>query len=1051
MQKIKTQTQEQLLKEIDILKIKIDELEKNREISLLITENTGDIIALTTFDLESKYLFISDSVQNVLGYEPKDLLGKSFFDFIHPDDKSGLSLVLKKFIKLKSSRLSKLSGPQTARTIEFRFKSKAGTWHYMESTLNILGSDLLAITRDITQRKLSDEALIASEKKFSSIVESSPMGMHIYSLEADGKLIFRGANPAADVLLGVDNSQLVGKTIEEAFPPLSDIEIPERYREVASDGKRWQTEQLVYDDGKISGAFEVHAFQTLPDNMVAVFMDITERKKTEKALRESENNLRALFNAMSDLVFELDYNGRYISIAPTSPELMFKPSEEIIGKTLHEVFPKPEADVFLKFIRNSLNDNKIKTIEYPLNINNKITWFEGKAYPKSKNTVLFIARDITERKQAENLLIKSEKKYKDLFEKSQDAILILHNNKFVDCNQATINMLRYYSKESFLNTHPSELSPERQPDGKKSFSKANEMINIAMKNGSNRFEWLHKKSNGEVFPVEVLLTAISTEPENQIIHTVWRDITERKKAELALKESEGKYRKLVETSSEGFWLIDKEKKTIDVNQALCNMIGYSRKELIGRNPAEFTNDDNRKIFNEQVKISRNTKQRTYEMSFIRKDETNLPTICSATSILNQSGKDSGSFAFITDTTKLKRVESDLKKALKKATESDRLKSAFLANMSHEIRTPMNGILGFADLLKEPDITSEDLKYYTSVIEQSGIRMLKIINDLIDISKVEAGQMTINISEVNINSQIEYLYKFFKPEVEKKGMSFSFNNSLPEMKSIIKTDKEKIYSILTNLIKNAIKYSHEGSIEYGYILKAEAKFPKLEFYIKDTGIGIPKNRQKAIFDRFIQADIDDKDAYEGSGLGLSIAKAYVEMLGGKIWVESEEGVGSKFCFTIPYNAVIKEIAFPESNQDMDENQKSAIEIKFQNNKLKILIADDEDFAFKHLSIVLKNISKEIFHAKTGIQAIELFENNPDIDLVLMDIKMPIMDGYDAARKIRKINNDVIMIAQTAFAQKNDRMKVIDAGCNDYISKPINKIKLLEMIESYCGGS
>ncbi|MDP3453530.1 MAG: ATP-binding protein, partial [Bacteroidales bacterium] len=240
---------------------------------------------------------------------------------------------------------------------------------------------------------------------------------------------------------------------------------------------------------------------------------------------------------------------------------------------------------------------------------------------------------------------------------------------------------------------------------------------------------------------------------------------------------------------------------------------------------------------------------------------------------------------------------DLTIAKEKAEESDRLKSAFLANMSHEIRTPMNGILGFAELLKEPGLSGEEHQDYIRIIEKSGAYMLSIINDIVDISKIEAGLMKTVIKESNVNEQIEYTYNFFKPEVEAKGIELICKNSLPAKEAIIKTDREKVQAILTNLVKNAIKYTNDGTIEFGYCKKDDY----LEFYVKDTGIGIAKGRQEAIFERFIQAEIEDIRTRQGSGLGLAISKSYIEMLGGKIWLKSEEGNGSTFYFTLPYNS------------------------------------------------------------------------------------------------------------------------------------------------------
>ena len=248
----------------------------------------------------------------------------------------------------------------------------------------------------------------------------------------------------------------------------------------------------------------------------------------------------------------------------------------------------------------------------------------------------------------------------------------------------------------------------------------------------------------------------------------------------------------------------------------------------------------------------------------------------------------------------KETEIELTTALEKAEESDRLKSAFLANMSHEIRTPMNGILGFTSLLQDPDLTKEEIQEYTGIIERSGDRMLRTINDLIDISRIEAGQMNTVISEVDINEQINDLYAFFLPEAEEKGIELRINQSLISTNAIIHTDYEKLYGILTNLVKNAIKFTREGVIEFGY----EKKNNRLEFYVTDTGIGIPENRQKAIFDRFIQADMALANHYEGAGLGLAISIAYVKMLGGKMWLTSTIDSGSSFHFTIPYNIAVE---------------------------------------------------------------------------------------------------------------------------------------------------
>ena len=362
---------------------------------------------------------------------------------------------------------------------------------------------------------------------------------------------------------------------------------------------------------------------------------------------------------------------------------------------------------------------------------------------------------------------------------------------------------------------------------------------------------------------------------------------------------------------------------------------------------------------------------------------------------------------------------------------------------------MNGILGFAELLKEPGLSGAEQQEYIRIIEKSGARMLNIINDIVDISKIEAGVMKLNLKNSNINEQTEYIYTFFKPEVEAKGMKLYLKNTLPAIEALVETDSEKLYAILMNLVKNAIKYSEKGSIEIGYDavgLVDTYHGTYLQFYVKDTGIGIPKDRQEAIFERFIQADIEDKKAMQGAGLGLAITKSYIEMLGGRIWVESEEGCGSTFYFTLPYRIQPNVKSLTKDAAFFQEIEKQQI---INNPGLKILIAEDDTTSGLLINIIVEKLSREIIKVRSGLEAIEACRQHPDLDLVLMDIQMPEMGGYEATQLIRQFNKEVVIIAQTAFGLSGDREKALAAGCTDYISKPINKLLLLELIQKHCG--
>jgi PAS domain S-box-containing protein len=358
------------------------------------------------------------------------------------------------------------------------------------------------------------------------------------------------------------------------------------------------------------------------------------------------------------------------------------------------------------------------------------------------------------------------------------------------------------------------------------------------------------------------------------------------------EEQLGMMKHSIDVHYDGAYWLDINNKFIYINDAGCKALGFSRDELIGKHLSKI----NRRVTADDLKTAwerlKNEQFFTAESVHTRKDGSEFPVEIVSSYVV--FGGIEYNFGFARDITDRKQAEKELIQAKAKAEESDRLKSSFLANMSHEIRTPMNGILGFSDLLKEPDLTGEERDKYIGMINKSGLRMLNIINDLISISKVESGLLEISWSDLNINELFEYQYSFFHPDAAKKGVRLSFKNALSKNAPVINTDAEKVYAILTNLLKNAVKFTSVGSVEFGY----EKKGDYLEFFVKDSGPGIEKECQNIIFERFRQGSEFVNLGFEGVGLGLSISKAYTELLGGKIWVESEPGQGSTFFFTIP---------------------------------------------------------------------------------------------------------------------------------------------------------
>lgn len=677
-------------------------------------------------------------------------------------------------------------------------------------------------------------------------------------------------------------------------------------------------------------------------------------------------------------------------------------------------------------------------------------------YFYSLTKVTTILKEEAKRKEAEKILKENEERFKTIFEESPIGIeLYDKNGKQINANKASLDMFGIPDKTEILNFNifdGTSLDIEKKEKLKKGLpivyqAKFDFERVVALK----QYKTIKTGKAYFDYTVTPLLNSINKEIEGYLVHV--QDISERKHAEeeiLMLAHS-------LKSVNECVSITDEENRILFVNEAFIDTYGYDEHELIGKHIEFLRAPGNKSGIYEEISQATLKGGWRGELKNKRKDGSIFPIYLSTNIIKDKNGNQVGLIGVASDITLRKRNEEELVNAKERAEESDRLKSAFLANMSHEIRTPMNGILGFADLLKEPDLTGEQQQKYLSIIEKSGERMLNIINDLINISKIEAGQMEIYISETNINEQMDFIFAFFRPEVEKKGLKFELHNALNFRDVNVYTDREKIYAILTNLVKNAIKYTKDGFIEFGYmtdfqtdpIISEEAnaenssKNVNLRFYIKDSGIGIPTDRQEAIFERFIQADIEDRNALQGAGLGLAITKAYVQMLGGKIWVESKVGEGSTFYFTIPFKSV------PDKQPQRTKifSSLNADNATAASSKLVVLISEDDESSEIFVETLVRLFTNQILKAKTGSEAVEICRQNQEIDLILMDIQMPDMNGYEATRRIRRFNKDVVIIAQTAYAILGDREKAIAAGCNDYITKPIKRLEFNALLKKY----
>ncbi|MFO7789688.1 MAG: PAS domain S-box protein [Bacteroidales bacterium] len=631
---------------------------------------------------------------------------------------------------------------------------------------------------------------------------------------------------------------------------------------------------------------------------------------------------------------------------------------------------------------------------------------------------------LKEKMQMEKQVLDSLHEYQDLINSMNETVWIIDfDGTLLDVNNRAEVVLKY-SKKELLDIGVCGVD--------KNFSKdeVKDLIKTLRHDKIHVFQTVHKTKEGKDIPVEISSSLIRYRG-NQAVLSVARDISDRIKAERKLRLLS----RAVEQNPVAIEITDQNGNIEYVNPVFSSITGYKAKEAIGNNPKILNSGYHSKQY---FKNLWDTILSGQEWTGVLKNKKKNGELyweeAVISPIVNEQGNITHFVAVKEDITEKKKMHEDLVAAKEKAEESDRLKSSFLANMSHEIRTPMNGILGFTDLLKDPNLSEEQIKTYVEIIQRSGRRMLNTVNDIIEVSKIETGQIDVNYHNVNVYKEISGLVDFFQPECKNKGLKLILENEAPDKPPVIVTDENKLISIITNLIKNAIKYTDKGHIKIGY----DIKDGYLSCYVKDTGIGIPEEKQAFIFDRFTRLEVVDKKALQGSGLGLSITKSYVEILGGNISVKSEPEKGSVFSFFVPLNS--------KGNMLSKRKSDAKPEIyKADTTKLKTLIVEDDPVAEMYLSVVMQELSEEILFAGNGKEAIDIYKKHPDVDIILMDVKMPEADGYTATKKIRKINDDVVIIAQTAYVAHEEKEKAIKAGCDAYIPKPIKRNKLLSVID------
>lgn len=969
-----------------------------------------------SLDENACFIDVSPCWLQTLGYTRNEVIGQSFFGFVTPHS---AELLKAKFAYFKKSG--------TMQDLEFEMICKNGKHLFV----NLNGKLELdekgefkqthCVWTDITYRKKNEDIIRVKDWA----IESSSIAVAIIDLQQ----FITYVNPAFCKLWGISfPAEVIGK-------PVADFWRPDESINDVFNFLKHQNIWIGEFNGKniLDKAFEVQLSASMvldmagnPVSMIVSYVYTDDRKQASKVLVENENSYRELFNNVADAIYIQDEEGTFLDVNEGAIKMYGYPREVLVGKNPSFVSAPGKNDLdSLSVVIQRAFDGEPQQFEF---------WglrSNGEIFPKEvrivsgtyfgKKVNIAMAQDISERKRSELALQDSERRFRELIELAVDGIMIgSHEGIILEAN-TFMQTLTGRSLDQLLGINIKEL-----------FS-----INV-LKDKPLRYDLLNKgetvsverdilRPDGKIIPIE-MHTKMMPDGTYQ---SIYRDVTERKHAEEILKESEGRYRQLFESSPDAIILADIQTGMLtDANPAACSLLGYDLSQIKKLHQTEIHPGRMKEYvsqsFEQHVEITANHGNSPPIESFIQRSDGTEISVEVLSSTISLNGKQILQGVF-RNTAERQQAREELLKAKEKAEASDKLKSAFLRNISHELRTPLNGIIGFSEMITQVDSTEEDRIEFNKMIKRSSSRLINTITGYMDISLIISGLTEIKADTFDVRQFLDEITNKTIENCYSRNLLLEIICKAPSIDIEIRTDQEVLRKIFVHLTDNALKFTKKGSVTLGYELKAKYH----QFSVSDTGIGISPEFIHVIFDIFRQADLSASRSYEGSGLGLSIAKGYVKLLGGEIWVESEVNKGSTFYFTIPLGNTQVDIAEPD--------QKS-----FHPILPVVLVAEDDDSNYKYLEILLKRASFKVLRAVNGIETIDICRNHPEIDILITDMKMPDMDGLESTQIIREMSPRLPIIGLSGLISSHDEQAARDAGCNEYIIKPVSKLNLLNTI-------
>ena len=978
-------------------------------------------------DLDGHFIGFNKAFEQFYGKTRIELIGKTIFEIASPE--------LAEIHHVKDMELFKNQG---VLIYDSQLKDNQGIIHDVVNHKAVIldskeqVSGLVGVVLDITERKKADDEIREKNAFIQTVLDNLPIGIALNKIDS-GSAFY--VNKKFEEIYGWPKDEMkdIAGFFEKVYPDKKyreelAIRIQTDMQSGDSSRMHWEDCTITHKDGSTHTINAVNIPLFDQNTMVSTVLDITERKLAEIQLSDSEERYRSFFENSMDAILLTSPGGSTLSANEAACIMFGYSKDELIKLGRSGVVDTSDRRLAVLLAERKLNGKA----------HGEITLIrkDGTHFPAELSTAVFtsaegyertsmIIHDITERMNAQKeitMLAQSLKSVNELVSITDT------DNKILFVNDSFLKTYGYLLPELIGENISLILSEKNVRE------KVDEILPSTIL-GEWKGELINTRKDGSEFPV-YLSTSIIKDKDGKSLGLIGVaiDITERKRNEQTLL----KLSSAVEQTIDLIVITDHNGSIEYVNRAFEKLTGYSSNEVMGKTPRILKSGDKSQEFYEGLwkTILSGNVFRT-EMLNKKKNGDLYYEEKSISPILDKNSKITHFVSTGLDITERKRAEKELIEAKNKAEENDKLKTAFLQNMSHEIRTPMNAIVGFSELMEIEINEPEKLKYYTKIIRQRSDDLLGIINELLDISRIESGQLSFKSEQVDLNKLFEEQRSFFaehKLQDEKSSIQLLVKEIPALFNSIVSTDIGKLKQIFSNLIHNAFKFTTEGKIEFGF---HSISNNKITFFVSDSGVGISENMKELIFERFRKSADESVYVQDGMGLGLAIVKGLLKLFNGAIWVESVLKEGTTFYFTIPY--------LPISAKTTSE--KIAKSQNYDWSKFKLLIVEDDKFNIAYFEEILESTGIHLLIGETGNQAISLFTNNQNIDLVLMDIKLPDMSGYEVTKEFKKVRPEIPIIAQTAFAAMADRQRALDVGCDDFITKPIKHNIFLETIGRY----